>query len=373
MVSALVFLVFLSGILGQVCSNLRERQEWRQLTAPQQKAYLAAVQKLKARPPGPDNAFESWNHDQFAKLHLSLQANNHGKPAFFPWHRLDWGLDSQSPRSSPVLQASSFGGDGDPTTNCVTNGVAAGWISQAGTPSVTGKCLRRQFQFTALWPSEAISGIVSKATTFEDLHNGVENGPWSPNDPVFFLHHGMVDKIWWRWQTHCGAFSRDYPNPDDSMVPFAFTVSKTFDVSSGPFCYTYSKTAGDTPLSMSCPSGQIEPDWAQNLLEALVPTSRRSGNVKIATNTSFPHPSYSSIFPLAPVDAHSYYRPSADAVPPPPRDDRTNLQKLRHPQPIPSNYFKTMGGNETAARQWEAFAQNIIDHLNAQEGYLSPS
>lgn len=25
--------------------------------------------------------------------------------------------------------------------------------------------------------------------------------PWvSPNDPLFFLHHANIDRIWWEWQ-----------------------------------------------------------------------------------------------------------------------------------------------------------------------------
>ncbi len=30
--------------------------------------------------------------------------------------------------------------------------------------------------------------------------NGVLSGPSSPLDPVFFLHHGMVDKLWQEWE-----------------------------------------------------------------------------------------------------------------------------------------------------------------------------
>jgi tyrosinase len=22
----------------------------------------------------------------------------------------------------------------------------------------------------------------------------------SPNDPIFFLHHAQVDRVWWKWQ-----------------------------------------------------------------------------------------------------------------------------------------------------------------------------
>ncbi|WP_247729186.1 tyrosinase family protein [Halovivax limisalsi] len=31
----------------------------------------------------------------------------------------------------------------------------------------------------------------------------------SPNDPAFWAHHGMVDRLWWEWN------ARGHPNPDD--------------------------------------------------------------------------------------------------------------------------------------------------------------
>jgi tyrosinase len=41
-------------------------------------------------------------------------------------------------------------------------------------------------------------------------HNLVEGDMWlltSPNDPIFFAHHGQVDRLWWNWQrTENGKF-----------------------------------------------------------------------------------------------------------------------------------------------------------------------
>ena len=48
----------------------------------------------------------------------------------------------------------------------------------------------------------------------------------SPNDPVFFMHHCMVDKLWHEWQlrfpnqgylpVNGGAFGQNLNNPMDS-------------------------------------------------------------------------------------------------------------------------------------------------------------
>jgi len=42
-----------------------------------------------------------------------------------------------------------------------------------------------------------MTGFCSNGAAPPDCYVGPK---WTPNDPVFFLHHGMVDKIWYDWQ-----------------------------------------------------------------------------------------------------------------------------------------------------------------------------
>jgi tyrosinase len=54
----------------------------------------------------------------------------------------------------------------------------------------------------------------------------------SPNDPVFFLHHGFVDKIWADWGAlHDNAYEPITGGPsgmnrDDKMAPFDETTAR---------------------------------------------------------------------------------------------------------------------------------------------------
>jgi tyrosinase len=60
---------------------------------------------------------------------------------------------------------------------------------------------------------------------------GTMAGASSPADPVFFLHHANIDRLWALWQTaHKGA---DPPNPNETLQPtplFGVKVSSVLDV-----------------------------------------------------------------------------------------------------------------------------------------------
>ncbi|KAI0377227.1 Di-copper centre-containing protein [Hypomontagnella monticulosa] len=82
----------------------------------------------------------------------------------------------------------------------------------------------------------------------------------SPGDPVFYLHHGMIDLVWWTWQnldyknrrdaiSGTGTFLNSPPSPDttlDDVIDLGYagggpiTMRELMSVHDGPFCYIYS-------------------------------------------------------------------------------------------------------------------------------------
>ncbi|KAI0114600.1 Di-copper centre-containing protein [Hypoxylon sp. NC0597] len=81
----------------------------------------------------------------------------------------------------------------------------------------------------------------------------------SPGDPAFYLHHGMIDLVWWTWQNldyknrqdaiaGTGTFLNTPPSPNttlDDIVDLGYagggpiTMRELMSIQDGPFCYTY--------------------------------------------------------------------------------------------------------------------------------------
>ncbi|KAH7014061.1 hypothetical protein B0J12DRAFT_635931 [Macrophomina phaseolina] len=187
----------------------------------------------------------------------------HSVGVFLPWHRYaiwtfesalrsecnytgaqpywDWTLDgpasNRSLLASPVLQA--FGGNGSATTGCVEDGPFTGGtflnIGPGDSMSKNPRCLSRaisddEFNTSSNWDDvfqplsemkkytqvqRFIDGldffppedeIGTGATTHShSLMHMVIGGDFmdvlsSPNDPLFWLHHSLLDYMWTLWQ-----------------------------------------------------------------------------------------------------------------------------------------------------------------------------
>jgi tyrosinase len=83
----------------------------------------------------------------------------------------------------------------------------------------------------------------------------------SPGDPLFYLHHGMIDRTWWIWQSlnknkrtgaegisGTGTFLNAPPSPNttlDTPIDLGFaagppvTMRDLMSTTDGPFCYIY--------------------------------------------------------------------------------------------------------------------------------------
>lgn len=199
-----------------------------------------------------------------------LRNSAHRGPAFLPWHRYflrefelvlqakrpgvtlpywDWENDSVNPLSAPLwntnpAQRQYVGGNGTVTTGPFANWTAkvetisgalvdrpGGIFRQLGadghipsTADVQDVITNWPVYDTAPWRTSSAGSFRNRLEGWipaggVHLHNvvhvwvGGDMGPGtSPNDPVFFLHHGNIDRIWATWQ---------HANPGSGYLPQA--------------------------------------------------------------------------------------------------------------------------------------------------------
>lgn len=234
-------------------------------------------------------AFGPWHREMLRRFELDLQAEVPGVTLPY-WN---WAADSQltDPKTAAVWGPDLMGGDGDPNN---TSLVATGpfrydaadpnaWqvVTSDGDP---GPGLRRTLGQGGHLPTQSEIATVLNITPYDsspwrtvsdpsfrnqlegfmgpNLHNNVHlwvGGSMlpgtSPNDPVFFLHHCNVDRLWWQWQiqhptegyvpTSSGPPGHDL---NDQMTPWdaATTPASTLNIHELGYYYDT-----DPPLACS--------------------------------------------------------------------------------------------------------------------------
>lgn len=244
--------------------------------------------------------FLPW-HRWFVKLHEDLMRTECGFKGTQPYW--DWTIDADAKDmpNSPIWDSETgFGGDGKRTGSkepgferCVVDGpfantnltLAMGWPDM-NTPGNRLHCFTREFNGGLGWDENgdsiigdmqvsaydskvmktiyAFDNYASMSEMLEGLpHAQIHSiifgdmGPaTSPNEPLFFLHHGNVDRVWAKWQGRNDTRLADYTgfqdtskyvaaSLDDAMPVLELSdvepiVKDYMDTLSGPLCYTYS-------------------------------------------------------------------------------------------------------------------------------------
>jgi tyrosinase len=219
-------------------------------------------------------------YDDFVRRHFDARSVAHGGPLFLPWHRVFLeelesalrGVDSaiealpywpweQNSGIGSLWTDDSFGPDGDSGHgNRVLSGPFASWQALI-LNTVTGQLeprttlgLVRNLSSPNSLPSQAtVQNILAGDSAYPDARPDIETSPlhnaihsWvggdmtvmtSPNDPIFFLHHCNVDRLWWEWQLDNGL--DNYQGPTDAM-PFlqsSITPADVFDIVARGYTY----------------------------------------------------------------------------------------------------------------------------------------
>lgn len=229
--------------------------------------------------------------DSALQNHLTYGGVAHGNSQFLPWHRAylktleekmqgyhpcvtvpywDWSIDQVTTGNYGWTQETSHGQEG-----------LWGYIN-ANSNSGMGEFTTANWPLPGGWPVGSRStfnnpsSLISAATMatylarvnfggsngfrqFEGPHGGphvqiggnMGNGK-SPADPIFWMHHAGVDRLWYEWQLLHGTPTAYDADPTLLMAPFGISPSELFDsrVQVG-VCYAPPGTSTATALGGS--------------------------------------------------------------------------------------------------------------------------
>jgi len=276
------------------------RREWRTFTKAEKQEYFRAVNCLQTKPSRLGTKHPLYN--DFAFLHQRTNGEIHDAAGFLAWHRYfihlyeqalqkeceyaghlaywNWELDWEDISKSPVWDSEDgFGGDGTGDEfhgigRCVTDGPFANMpISYIDIHEIE-HCLLRNFRLDTSKEERVTSKLhpdrlqeIFGHQDFESFTHLLENGVHlaiptfvrgdflsftAPNDPVFFLHHTQLDRLWWKWQrinpeTRLKGYGKADPSEEalvknvlhmGALGP-AVTVSEVLSTETDLLCYTY--------------------------------------------------------------------------------------------------------------------------------------
>jgi hypothetical protein len=356
---------------GNCQYGILKRREWGSLSDDDKNQYISALKRVMIRPNSNSPSF----YDTLVKTHMDYAAGIHGYPKFLPWHRYytvvlerelqrvsgqpialpywDWNKDSQAPELAKVWGKDplSFGISGEDAQGCVKSGAFANYQVLYPSP----RCLTRRWsagtKMSALTSTDVFERILSDAKTFDQCRTQIE-GPHgtvhvniggdmgvmnSPNDPIFFLHHANVDRLWNRWQVLHPDLANTYnggnAKPTDKLDPYPAIVSDVFDTKRMCFQYRHFDKNGKSD------SGEINPPVRGP--PPVMPDPAVLGSIQKIEQGTQPEI-------LTP-----------DSL------DRSDLFNLRVPQPLPDSWIKLNNLDPAVVRQCEQTVHDTVLSCNA--------
>ncbi|WP_250474930.1 tyrosinase family protein [Caballeronia sp. GAFFF1] len=251
-------------IPGMTATTGHVRVEWQTFkTTPQYASFLNAIKLMKAVTDASKPT--SWTY--WVNVHLNYCP--HMAPYFFAWHRgylyyFEQQLRTVSGDSSLTLPYWDY--YAHPT-------IPSEFLDSAtGNPLyVSGRQNSNVYNALTMAPFSTQVNNFQRGTSnsyeasFENApHNPVHDiiGGWmadmqSPTDPIFYLHHANVDRLFDGW---AGLARTNYPSPTDSYWNGSFTYASGLTIAKSktyqPSALGYSYANNSLPTSMP-PSAQV--------------------------------------------------------------------------------------------------------------------
>ncbi|MEJ1242211.1 tyrosinase family protein [Chryseolinea sp. T2] len=266
------------------------RKNWRELTAAEKGVYVSAVRALytKMAPGTTTNMIET-----YVATHGNSAYVRHFNADFLTWHRMFLYYFEIELKNSGVAGASNIAipywawntpGDWSSTSTLFSSG--SNNMGLFGLPIPEGTFTRYFGQSSAQPTSSGISNLVDNLTSFgtdynsqqstrfwpalESTYHGtahvfvggqtgttqgtMANITTSPRDPVFYQHHGYVDKIWQDWHNKNGSSSIENQSVLINTVPGSPQIARSGTVDSRSLKVWYAEN-GEVKLNSYTVSG----------------------------------------------------------------------------------------------------------------------
>lgn len=234
------------------------------LSAAERQRYISCITQLNTGPsPTPLAQLVSFHVDMRHNMHGSMGAV--GRQRFLPWHR-DFLL--QLEKKMQAIDPLAF----IPYWKWTTNRSLPNWIANfnptvrvpavpgmpgmPGFPATTINVTRSSTHSSGLPTASQLSNLITNTTVgymqftaqLEGYHNTVHGWvggtmndiQYSPSDPVFWMHHAMIDRLWALWQSQPanGAKAPTLSGADKIMDPWTPDTA-TGMASIGALGYSY--------------------------------------------------------------------------------------------------------------------------------------
>jgi len=324
------------------CTGVRERKAWAKLTDEDQQKFLQAVIALKSHDgnngvPSYDTFVKVHDVNTF-DAHFIGQGPIDEYSQFLTWHRWflyrfesalqsisgdctialpfwEYETNARNIEDSAVFGKDSFGTvdgvvgtEGPETKYFVTEGIAACTNPWWKSTVATGSCLERTFgrgqnfnaklikdQLVRFTSQAGLLNIITSFEVFRDFHLPLEGTPhtvpheWvggnvanifiSPDDPLFYMLHGNVDRIWSLWE--------DYRDVDlvatedmgeDQFSGVFIDVSMPFDSRDGIEEYFYLDGKYPTPRDVLLNNDAVQVKYVEDSLATALKNALASDN-----------------------------------------------------------------------------------------------
>lgn len=225
--------------------RLRVRKNQRNLSMDEWLRFKGAVDALKT------NGVTVPSYQDFVDVHVQAMTTPaghmwgaHGASNFLPWHReYLFALESRLRLFNPAVTIPYWDWSMDQTVP-----------AQLSAPAdLTRWGVTRNTNIINLPTPTQVANTLAQTTwasfrgSLEGLHNTVHvrvggnmGGAGSPADPLFWLHHAFVDKLWADWQKINTGAAAQPGNPSEILQPpplLLRTVAQTLDTRAMGFVY----------------------------------------------------------------------------------------------------------------------------------------